>query len=312
MNPFRSIVCAVDLTDTSKTPLKHALALAQHFHSSLAVYYAAAELLPVASALYYSPSFASEFMNSSKQALNSFVQDAIGEEYPVNAQVEIAGDPGHGVLEFALKEDADLIVVGVSGQDSLEGAVLGSVSRNLLAHSKVPVLLVGHNKTSFLTDDGSVQFKKVLCPVDFQVGSVETKNIAAGFARFFLGDLYLLHVSSERLEEYQSRIDPVLNKYLDAEEIREVHREIVELRDLELNRKMEILAAQEREDWCSIKPVVAHGKPLEEIVKFIDQENIQLVIMGHHSHKRLRHIFSGSLTADVVSRSAAPVFVVRT
>jgi nucleotide-binding universal stress UspA family protein len=51
------------------------------------------------------------------------------------------GDPYQAILDIAASEDCDVIVVGCHQAAGLTGALLGSESMKLLAHSKVPVLV---------------------------------------------------------------------------------------------------------------------------------------------------------------------------
>jgi len=54
----------------------------------------------------------------------------------------LVGDPGVEVARFARKGRFDLVLMGSHGQGALAGLVLGSVTTKVLAHCKVPVLLV--------------------------------------------------------------------------------------------------------------------------------------------------------------------------
>jgi nucleotide-binding universal stress UspA family protein len=51
------------------------------------------------------------------------------------------GDPYLAILDIAAKEACDVIVMGCHRAAGLTGALLGSESMKLLAHSKVPVLV---------------------------------------------------------------------------------------------------------------------------------------------------------------------------
>lgn len=52
------------------------------------------------------------------------------------------GDPAKEIADAAAESGADLLVVGSRGLGALRGALMGSVSRSLVAHSKVPVTVV--------------------------------------------------------------------------------------------------------------------------------------------------------------------------
>jgi nucleotide-binding universal stress UspA family protein len=52
------------------------------------------------------------------------------------------GNIALAILEYAKENDMDLIVAGTRGHGVLEGMLMGSVTRNLISLSKIPVLVV--------------------------------------------------------------------------------------------------------------------------------------------------------------------------
>jgi len=60
----------------------------------------------------------------------------------VDAQVVDSGEPAEALRQCAEQADADLICLGTRGRSGLAGAIMGSVSRALLAATRRPVLLV--------------------------------------------------------------------------------------------------------------------------------------------------------------------------
>lgn len=52
------------------------------------------------------------------------------------------GDPARVILDTALSERADLVVVGTHGRTGFKRALLGSVAETVLRHASCPVLLV--------------------------------------------------------------------------------------------------------------------------------------------------------------------------
>jgi nucleotide-binding universal stress UspA family protein len=54
----------------------------------------------------------------------------------------LIGDPGAEIARFAKTEKFDLVLMGSHGHGALMNMVLGSVATKVLAHCKVPVLLV--------------------------------------------------------------------------------------------------------------------------------------------------------------------------
>jgi nucleotide-binding universal stress UspA family protein len=55
---------------------------------------------------------------------------------------------------------------------------------------------------------------------------------------------------------------------------------------------------------------VALGEPGQEIVKTVEKENIDLVVMGTHGRKGLQQTLFGTVAHYVVMHSKAPVLIV--
>jgi nucleotide-binding universal stress UspA family protein len=65
-----------------------------------------------------------------------------GEHDLVATTALLRGDPVGEIVAFAETHDVDLIVVGSRGHGTIASALLGSVSRGVLADAKRPVLVV--------------------------------------------------------------------------------------------------------------------------------------------------------------------------
>ncbi|MFP3165232.1 MAG: universal stress protein, partial [Acidianus sp.] len=56
--------------------------------------------------------------------------------------VILEGDPASAILEYANKNNVDLIVTGSRGLSTLKRVFLGSVSTRLVQEAKIPVMVV--------------------------------------------------------------------------------------------------------------------------------------------------------------------------
>ena len=55
---------------------------------------------------------------------------------------------------------------------------------------------------------------------------------------------------------------------------------------------------------------ILFGDPAQEILKTIDSEGIDIVVMGTHGRKALEHVFFGSVAENVVKKSPVPVLTI--
>ena len=62
-----------------------------------------------------------------------------------NVEVEpviLEGNPANEIVDFAEKNDIDLIVMGTQGKTGIQRFLIGSVAENVVRHSKKTVLVV--------------------------------------------------------------------------------------------------------------------------------------------------------------------------
>ena len=74
--------------------------------------------------------------------------DTLGKAENVEVEpVTLEGNPGNEIVDFAEKNNIDLIVVGTLGKTGIERFLLGSVAEKVVKHSKKPVLVVRGKNT---------------------------------------------------------------------------------------------------------------------------------------------------------------------
>lgn len=67
--------------------------------------------------------------------------------------------------------------------------------------------------------------------------------------------------------------------------------------------------AQEGTADCEV--ILSSGKEADEILKFISEGAVELMVMGAYGHNRLREWLLGSTTSHILSRSPLPVLLIR-
>ena len=73
---------------------------------------------------------------------------------------------------------------------------------------------------------------------------------------------------------------------------------------------MEAFCDKQLSDFPNYESKVVTGDPAEEIVKFADEQGIDLIVMGTHGRKGLDRTLMGSVADHVIKNASAPVFTI--
>ena len=140
--------------------------------------------------------------------------------------------------------------------------------------------------------------KKILVPVDFSESSRKALQYALNFGRQFDAELLLLHVVEPVplvITDPMGGI-PSFNTVAGGE------------------MAVKRLAGWRREvaPLARVRTAVRTGSPQEEIIRAVDEDNIDLIIIGRYGHTGLARLFLGGTAEHVLRHAPCPALVVRT
>jgi nucleotide-binding universal stress UspA family protein len=155
MNPERggtmngSIICGVDGSPESRAALRIGAQLAGQLELRLVI----AHVWQTAAfpAPYGSVAVVERATQADLQAAEALVERIASEEGLADAGCRVvSGLPAERLADLADEEAAAFIVVGSRGRGAFKAAILGSVSRDVIAVARCPVLVVppGHASTA--------------------------------------------------------------------------------------------------------------------------------------------------------------------
>jgi len=137
---FKSIVLALDGSDTAKRGIPIAVELAKQGKGKIVIAHVEERMATKGRA----PLHVDE--EQIQEELQALVKDlaADGIEASIKMGDVMAGGSGvaHAIADIADKSNADLIVAGTRGHSLVEGLLLGSVTQRLLHIAKQPILVV--------------------------------------------------------------------------------------------------------------------------------------------------------------------------
>lgn len=137
---FRSILVAVDGSRAAEKALEEAIDLARDTGARLTLIAVAAPPRWRPAGPYYSPYPNDEELERQAQETVDRAEALVPEDVPVSS-VTRRGPAAEAILERVESGGHDLVMMGSRGHGSATSFLLGSVSRAVLAHSSVPVLI---------------------------------------------------------------------------------------------------------------------------------------------------------------------------
>jgi universal stress protein A len=144
---------------------------------------------------------------------------------------------------------------------------------------------------ALVTKDQMPQFKKILCPIDFDPNSLLALRFASELAQEHKANLYLLHVVA---------MPPGPEVALPFGKMETAAR-----------TRLERLARQKVNGKARYEVDVMMGDPGVEVLQAAQRLGANLIVMATHGRKGLRRLVLGSVAERVVREAPCPVLTVK-
>lgn len=148
-------------------------------------------------------------------------------------------------------------------------------------------------------------FQKILVPLDGSAPAENALNLAVDMARCYGGEVTVLQVQEEAMDVGNAAIARATGLATgSSDQASAIMRQQAEayLRDVVLQRM---------DAGVQILTVVASGQAAECILRFANEQSIDLIVMATHGRTGLRRLAFGSVTEDVLHDAKCPVVVIR-
>ena len=208
----------------------------------------------------------------------------------VEIDIRAAGEVAKDILAAASEHGADLIVIGSRGQNMIRGLFLGSVAREVIRLSELPVRLewieaTGKDGDAACERTCHAGLRRLLLATDFSPQAHAAETAAARLAPH-AGTVDLVHVVSPDEAARYARWPVMARAALDA-----VAHEIIAA-----GGKAEVHLAE--------------GKPSEEIARAAAERDADLILVGKHGRGWVESMAIGSTAANLCEIARRPVLMV--
>ena len=294
---FKNILCATDFSDFSNRTVNYGIALANEFDSKLFV----CHVIDLSSVAIYG-----EFQLDPVGLQDRIMNDAHEQLQELIGGQQIDWEPlisvGHAADEISRiveEQDMDLVISATRGRSGLKRLILGSVTERLMRTLSCPLLVVqGPDKAFAASDDQEVNMKSILIGCDFSPDSEVAFEHGLSLAQEFQSELHLAHVVEtsiyQQLHKTESPVEEELQQEIQAR----------------LIKKLQDMVPEEARNWCKPQTSLLGGHPYEELVKYAEKNNIDMIVLGTRGHGLVKSLLIGSTTDRVVRNAPCPVLSV--
>ena len=145
-----------------------------------------------------------------------------------------------------------------------------------------------------------IDIKRVLAPTDFSAHSEKAVRFACSLAEKFGAELHLVNVLSEIIP---AGPDPLLMPVMPPQFYQENE-----------DRARETLRSLLQPSWgkpTRLVTAVQWGSPVEAIVEYAGEHQIDLIVIATHGRTGLSHVLLGSVAERIVREANCPVLTIR-
>jgi nucleotide-binding universal stress UspA family protein len=195
------------------------------------------------------------------------------------------------ILDVVEEQKATMIALATHGSSGVQRVLFGSVAENVIRKSPVPVLLVRPFWSYDLVPPGRVEQRPVrnlLLPLDGSDRALEALPNVIEFADLFETRVVLLRVLEEKKRKPGTEDERA-----------------------EAEKQLKSVAKAIEKKGVETLSLVEKGDPVEQILKAIRFNEVDLIAMTTHGRSGLSRLVTGSVTEKVLRQATVPLLVTR-
>jgi nucleotide-binding universal stress UspA family protein len=293
----RHILCSTDLSDTSYPAIVYGIALAREFEARLTI----CHVVDLPSPSMYGEAYIEpkEYLDRSETYARKRIDEIMeGQNVRWGTTITV-GNPADEIAKIAREEHIDVALAATRGHSGLKRVLIGSVTERLIHILPCPLLVVRRGQEPIgLPLDGEFRFQRILVGCDFSPDSVLANRHALSLAQEFQAELHLVHV-----------IEPPT--YLDLMKTGEALEMTLrdDIRQM-LMDNLDNLIPEDARLWCTSEIALLEGRPENELIRYGEEHDVDLIVMGVRGRGLIGSLFVGSTTDRIVRRASCPVLAV--
>lgn len=294
---YNRIVIAVDGSEEARRAARRGLQLAQVFDATVTVLSVVEQK---ALQLTETSAEKTRLRERGEEALTEIEKLASEFGRPVTTTLT-EGKPAVQISEYADEHDADLIIVGRQGLTGFGRRLLGGVTERVIHRSDVPVLVVSGEDAE---GDVEADYSRVLITTDGSENAEMAIPYGTAIAQRYGSDIHVLNVVDLQAAGGAFNAGGLEKEFLERLDTR--GQEAVDSVANKIDESVPELTVETAVERTSSFEGVAAG-----VREYIEENEIDLVIMGSHGRSNLKRQLLGSVASTVLRTVDVPVLVVK-
>jgi nucleotide-binding universal stress UspA family protein len=289
------VLCPVDFSGISQHALDHAAAVAHSYQAQLTLLH-----VFVTRPTMDAPPLILD--DPERERLKTSMREMavrVPADVRVDLRVEQAEQAHNEILGQLAATGADLLVLGTHGRSGFQRLFLGSVTEKVIRQATCPTLVVPPRAPG-IPPDAPVQFKRILCAIDFSESSLSALAYALHLAEEVDAHLTLLHVIEMPPELGENPMTRDFN-------IDHIHAAA----EADARRRLQDLIPDQARTHSTVETAVVEGRAYRRVLQRSAEEQANLIVMGVHGRGPIDLLVFGSTTHHVIRAATCPVLIVR-
>ena len=304
MNIAKRIQLVVDKSTNSEKATDQAVKMAKKLNAELFSLYV------VNTHMYKTPNVIEAMVRAGKKHLITIKETAMNMKINMNKSTVLVGGPTNDILKETKFNQADLLIIG-AGDNSPKGSVPGKLVRK----AKCNLLLVR-------SDPAIGYFNKILVLTN-DIKLEKAPLFAANIAKRYSAELTACYVVDVEQAMIRDRI-VYLQEASNCNMAHMPHRALGEKVPIsptlldklnidltnEGSRIIDTVSRIAKDAGVDVNSVILKGKPAEEIIRYAEEGDFDLIVMEHTSRSKVSQLLLGSIPEKVARNASCSVMIV--
>jgi nucleotide-binding universal stress UspA family protein len=212
------------------------------------------------------------------------------------------GNAADGILDFAEKNDIDLIIISTHGHTGPSIWPLGSITSKILQKSRTPILLIRSRELEAALREK--ELRKILVPLDgsqFAEGIIPyVEDLTEGMDN----EVILIRIIE------QAQIPDVV-RYTAGFDGKKYEDELIARAEKEAKRYLSKKESALRNKGVEVSSTSLLGMPAQTILQYAEDNSVSLIALSTHGFSGITKWAYGSVASKIIESSSKPVLLVR-